>query len=283
MPRRSESLTRSPRRSDSKSGAGLPSSTIRLLCVRTSVARAGATVLRVSSSGRRITGSQGSENGAYAHPTEAERAARGKAARTGVPRACARRLRAGLRPADPIALLEEQAASRVPELVPIRYGRMLVSPFTFYRGAAPLMASDLATARAGTPDPALRRRPPVELRRLRHARAPPVFDLNDFDETLPGPCEWDVKRLVASFEVAGRDRGFDRRCAPRIAGGRQRLSRGDAALRGDGNLDVWYARLDVDESRRGVGAGSSEKQRQADASGTSRRRGRRTASRRSRS
>ena len=110
---------------------------------------------------------------------------------------------------DPVAYLQEQDASRVPELVPIKYGRMLVSAFTFYRGAANVMAHDLAAApRSGlnvqlcgdahlsnfggfaSPDRAL------------------VFDLNDFDETHPGPFEWDVKRLAASFEIAGRDRGF---------------------------------------------------------------------------
>ena len=111
---------------------------------------------------------------------------------------------------DPVGLLEEQAASRVPELVPIRYGRMLVSPFTFFRGAAYPMAADLAgAARTGLD---------VQLCGDAHLSnfggfAGPdrrlVFSINDFDETLPGPFEWDVKRLVASFAVAGRDRGFD--------------------------------------------------------------------------
>ena len=137
------------------------------------------------------------------------RAEYGRAARRRTPRSS----HAGWTPppdrADPVSLLEEQATTRVPELVPIRHARMMVSPFTFYRGAALLMAADLArTPRSGittqicgdahlsnfgvfgTPE-----------RRL-------VFDINDFDETLPGPWEWDVKRLVASFEVAGRHRGF---------------------------------------------------------------------------
>ena len=143
------------------------------------------------------------------HPSVAERVARGQAARAEVPRSTHAEFDPGPDRPDPVALLERQAATRVPELVPIRYGRMLVSPFTFYRGAALIMASDLAT----TPTTGLR----VQLcgdahlsnfgvfgtpeRRL-------VFDLNDFDETLPGPFEWDVKRLAASLEVAGRDRGF---------------------------------------------------------------------------
>ena len=111
---------------------------------------------------------------------------------------------------DPVELLEEQAKSRVPELIPIRYGRMLVSPFTFYRGAAYLMAADLA----GTPRTGVH----VQLCGDAHLSnfggfaAPDrrlVFEVNDFDETLPGPFEWDLKRLAASFAVAGRDRGFD--------------------------------------------------------------------------
>ena len=113
---------------------------------------------------------------------------------------------------DPVELLEGQATSRVGQLVPLRYGRMLVSPFTFYRGAAAVMAADLAgTARSGFD---------VQLCGDAHlsnfgAYASPdrelVFDVNDFDETLPGPWEWDVMRLAASFSVAGRERGFKRR------------------------------------------------------------------------
>jgi uncharacterized protein (DUF2252 family) len=108
-----------------------------------------------------------------------------------------------------VGLLLGQAASRVPELVPVRHGRMLVSPFTFYRGAALPMAADLA----GTPASGLR----VQLCGDAHlsnfgAFASPerrlVFDVNDFDETLPGPFEWDVKRLAASLAVAGRDNGY---------------------------------------------------------------------------
>jgi uncharacterized protein (DUF2252 family) len=110
---------------------------------------------------------------------------------------------------DPIALLEEQAKERVPELVPIRYGRMSASPFAFYRGAACVMASDLA----GAPRTGIR----VQLCGDAHlsnfggfasSEREPLFDLNDFDETLPGPWEWDVKRLAASVAVAGRDNGF---------------------------------------------------------------------------
>ena len=117
---------------------------------------------------------------------------------------------------DPVGLLLEQEKTRVPELLPIRHGRMLVSPFTFYRGAALPMAADLAT----TPASGLR----VQLCGDAHlsnfgAFASPgrrlVFDVNDFDETLPGPFEWDVKRLAASLAVAGRGNGFTQRTAAR--------------------------------------------------------------------
>ena len=160
---------------------------------------------------------------AVPHFTRGERAARGKAARAEVPRSTHAQIEfpAGR---DPVALLEEQAATRVPELVPIRYGRMLVSPFSFYRGGALIMASDLSR----TPVSGLR----VQLCGDAHLSnfgvfgSPErtlVFDMNDFDETAPGPWEWDVKRLVASFAIAGRDRGFSKkerrtvaleRCAP---------------------------------------------------------------------
>ncbi|MFN8129740.1 MAG: DUF2252 family protein, partial [Candidatus Nanopelagicales bacterium] len=136
--------------------------------------------------------------------TPAERAARGKTARKLVPRSS----HAQFTPAadrDPVTLLESQAASRLAELVPIRYGRMLVSPFTFYRGAALVMAADLA----GTPDSGLRVQAcgDAHLANFGVFGSPErnlVFDINDFDETAPGPWEWDLKRLVASLEIAGR-------------------------------------------------------------------------------
>jgi uncharacterized protein (DUF2252 family) len=145
-------------------------------------------------------------------------------------------------------VLEDQAKSRVPELVPIRYGRMLASAFTFYRGAAAIMAMDLAS----TPTSGIE----VQLCGDAHLSnfgvfaAPDrrlVLDVNDFDETLPGPWEWDVKRLAASFEIAGRDRDFtpkETRAAVLTAVRAYREAMREFA--GMGNLDVWYARLDVD-------------------------------------
>ena len=143
-------------------------------------------------------------------PSRDERRAAGEAARSRVPPPA----HAGWRPtpdrADPVALLEEQAATRIPELVPIRYGRMAVSPFTFYRGAALPMAADLsATPKAGI---VVQLCGDAHLSNFGLFASPErdlVFDINDFDETLHGPFEWDVKRLAASIVVAGRTRGFD--------------------------------------------------------------------------
>jgi uncharacterized protein (DUF2252 family) len=151
---------------------------------------------------------------------------------------------------DPVALLAEQAGSRSPELVAVRYGRMLVSPFTFYRGAALPMAADLAAGPAagfrvqlcgdahlsnfgvfGSPE-----------RRL-------VFDVNDFDETLPGPFEWDVKRLVASLVVAGRDNGFAAADARQVAvAGAARYRKAMREFAAAPTLAVWYSHMDVEEA-----------------------------------
>jgi uncharacterized protein (DUF2252 family) len=158
---------------------------------------------------------------------------------------------------DPVGLLAAQAESRVPELVPIRHGRMLVSPFTFYRGAALPMAADLAE----TPTSGLR----VQLCGDAHlsnfgAFASPernlVFDVNDFDETLPGPFEWDVKRLAASLAVAGRDNGFpakDRRKIVLAAAAGYRNAMREFAQQP--LMDVWYAHLDIEQA---VGAFRSQ-------------------------
>src|SRR5689334_4980452 len=178
-----------------------------------------------------------------------DREARGKDARAVAPLESHAEFRAG-RSRDPVGLLLGQAQSRVPELVPIRHGRMLVSPFTYYRGAALPMAADLAT----TPTSGLR----VQLCGDAHlsnfgAFASPsrrlVFDVNDFDETLPGPFEWDVKRLAASLAVAGRDNGFggkDRRQIELAAAESYRTAM--RAFAGQAFMDVWYAHLDVDDA-----------------------------------
>ncbi|MDX1417081.1 MAG: DUF2252 domain-containing protein [Candidatus Promineifilaceae bacterium] len=180
------------------------------------------------------------------HLTVEERISRGENARLDCPRSG----HAAWSPAqdrpDPVSLLEAQAKSRIPELVPIRYERMLASPFAFYRGAAVIMAADLSTM----PNTGLN----VQLCGDAHLSnfggfASPerdlILDVNDFDETHPGPWEWDVKRLVASVEIAGREIGFDaqllRTLVLEVAGEYQKTMRECAQL---GNLKLWYLHLD---------------------------------------
>jgi uncharacterized protein (DUF2252 family) len=195
--------------------------------------------------------------------TPAERAARGKAARAAVPRTSHAAFEPGPDRPDPIALLEEQAATRVPELVPVRWGRMLVSPFTYYRGAALPMASDLATTRvSGLAVQACGDAHLSNFGIFGSAERRLVFDVNDFDETAPGPWEWDVKRLAASLEVAGRENGFtakQRRDIVTAAVAGYRLAiRGFAVMT---NLQVWYAHVDVDQLRADLDAQLSARQR----------------------
>jgi uncharacterized protein (DUF2252 family) len=153
--------------------------------------------------------------------------------------------------ADPIGLLEEQAKSRVPELVPVRWGRMMVSPFTFYRGAALPMASDLATTPvSGLPVQACGDAHLSNFGIFGSAERRLVFDVNDFDETVPGPWEWDVKRLAASLEVAARGNGFPAKgrreiVTATVASYRQAMR----SFAGMSNLDVWYAHADMDQVR----------------------------------
>ena len=181
------------------------------------------------------------------HLTVQERLALGKTARNRCPREAHATWEAPADRPDPIHLLEAQAADRVPELVPIRYGRMLANPFAFYRGAAAIMAADLASmSNTGLN---------VQLCGDAHLSnfggfASPerelVLDINDFDETLPGPWEWDVKRLAASVEIAGRERGFDakqrRNHVSATVGEYHRAMREFAGL---GNLEMWYLHLNL--------------------------------------
>ena len=161
---------------------------------------------------------------------------------------------------DPVGLLEEQNLTREPDLVPVRHGRMVVSPFTFYRGAATIMAADLD----GTPTAGLQ----VQLCGDAHlsnfgAFASPerrlLFDLNDFDETLPGPFEYDVKRLAASFTIAGRNNGFtkaDTQAATLQAARAYREAMAGFATMG--TLDIWYAHLDEDQLLSGIQSATAE-------------------------
>jgi uncharacterized protein (DUF2252 family) len=186
------------------------------------------------------------------HQTPAERRVRGKAARAEVPRESHAKWEAPPDRPDPVALLESQSASRLPDLVPVRYGRMMETPFTYYRGAALPMASDLAI---GTPATGMivQACGDAHLSNFGLFGSPErrlVFDVNDFDETLPAPWEWDVKRLAASLEVAARENGFsdkDRRKIVLASAARYRQVM--RQLSGEGNLDVWYTQVDIDEFR----------------------------------
>jgi uncharacterized protein (DUF2252 family) len=186
------------------------------------------------------------------HFTTAERAARGKAARAEAPRGAHAEWEPPPNRQDPVGLLEQQAETRVPELVPIRYGRMLVSPFTFYRGAAAIMAADLTVGSRSGLNAQLCG--DAHLLNFGVFAAPDrrlVFSLNDFDETLPGPFEWDVKRLAASFAIAGRDRNFTPKVRARIntAVGRsyRESMRQFASMT---NMELWYARMDAEQLAR---------------------------------
>jgi uncharacterized protein (DUF2252 family) len=197
--------------------------------------------------------------------TTAERTARGKAARSAVPRESHAVFDPPSDRPDPIALLEEQAKSRVPELVPIRWGRMMVSPFTYYRGAALPMASDLAdTPVSGLAVQACGDAHLSNFGLFGSAERRMMFDVNDFDETLPGPWEWDVKRLAASLEVAGRDNGFpakQRREVVTTTVARYRTAMREFASMT--NLDVWYAHADVTELRAQMDTQLRARQRKA--------------------
>ena len=187
-------------------------------------------------------------------PTPGERAAKGRAARSVASRSAQAAWQPPADRADPVEILLAQEATRVPELLPIRHGRMLVSPFTFYRGAAAVMAADLAV----TPAAGLR----VQLCGDAHLSnfggfASPerelLFDVNDFDETAPGPFEWDVKRLAASIEIAGRERGFDgrkRQAAVIATVGEYRGAMQHFA--GMGAVDIWYSKQDVETLTRAL-------------------------------
>jgi uncharacterized protein (DUF2252 family) len=207
-----------------------------------------ATRTKTTKKGGRASGRKSKRGAAVPHLSVADRIARGKAARNEVPRAGHAVFEPLSTRADPVKLLERQAKTRVPELVPLRYGRMLVSPFTFYRGAAMIMAHDLgATPRSGL---TVQCCGDAHLSNFGVFASPErrlVFDVNDFDETLPGPWEWDVKRLAVSMLIAARDNGFRAKQQERIVldtVGRYRTAMADFA--GMKDLDVWYSNLDIE-------------------------------------
>src|SRR5690242_373485 len=194
--------------------------------------------------------------GAVPYRSVAERVARGKAARAETPRSSHAAFEPPSTRPDPVELLERQAKTRVPELVPIRYGRMLVSPFTFYRGAAKIMVNDLE----GTPRSGLTVQccGDAHLSNFGVFASPErrlVFDINDFDETLPGPWEWDVKRLGASMLIAARDNGYRVKDQQQIVldtVAEYRTATSNFA--GMTNLAAWYSHLDIESAVKDYGS-----------------------------
>ncbi len=205
---------------------------------------------------RSSNGGAGVAHLSVAHLSVAERVQHGKAAREEVPRASHAAFEPTPARADPIETLERQAATRVPELVPIRYGRMLVSPFTFYRGAAMIMAGDLAaTPRSGL---TVQSCGDAHLSNFGVFASPErrlVFDLNDFDETLPGPWEWDVKRLAVSMLIAAINNGYAVKDQERIVLGTvEAYRKAMESFARMNNVDVWYARMDVESAVQELGS-----------------------------
>jgi uncharacterized protein (DUF2252 family) len=197
-----------------------------------------------SGTGRPIHGAP-----AHASLSAKERAALGRARRERAPRSSHSVLDADLRQANPVDLLAEQAESRVAELVPVRHGRMLQSPFAFFRGAALIMAADLhRTPRSGLTVQVCGDAHLSNFGAFGSPERKLLFDINDFDETLPGPWEWDVKRLAASFEIAGRELGFDRhdRRSVVLAVARE-YREGMRRAASMSTLGAWYAHMDIDD------------------------------------
>ena len=211
-------------------------------------------------------------------PTPERRSARGRDARVLAPRRAHGQWAPPPDRFDPVELLERQSRQRLPELVPLRYGRMLESPFRFYRGAAAIMAADLAaTPVSGITVQLCGDAHLLNFRLLASPERHLVFDINDFDETLPGPWEWDVKRLAASLVIAGRENGFDQAQRQTVvlaaAAAYRAWMRRFAAMT---NLDVWYAHVEVDQLRTRLAGvlGSRQVKRVARATGRARSRDR---------
>ena len=211
------------------------------------------------------------------HPSIDERKAMGLEARDKAPPSSHAKWRPAADRADPVALLEEQDATREPDLVPVRHGRMMVSPFTFYRGAAKIMAADLKDTPVAGLDAQLCG--DAHLSNFGAFASPErrlLFDLNDFDETLPGPFEYDVKRMAASFTIAGRNNGFsaaDTRAATLASVRAYREAMASFAQMG--TMDIWYAYLDEDELMASIRTAVAGEVKQAKAKKQDRRRGNR--------
>src|SRR5215472_15625226 len=184
-----------------------------------------------------------------AHPSIDERRASGEEARTRTPLSSHTKWKPVTDRPDPVALLEQQNRTREPDLVPVRHGRMMVSPFTFYRGAAKIMAADLS----GTPVAGLGAQlcGDAHLSNFGAFASPErqlLFDLNDFDETLPGPFEYDVKRMGASFTIAARSNGFTKADTRAVTAASVHAYREAMASFAQMRImDIWSAHLDEDQ------------------------------------
>ncbi|MFE1440334.1 DUF2252 domain-containing protein [Streptomyces sp. NPDC058739] len=208
-------------------------------------------------------------------PTPAERAEAGRNARTRVSRADQARFDPAGRP-DPIDIIERQSATRVQDLVPIRYGRMMESPFRFYRGAAAIMAADLGPApHSGLTVQLCGDAHLLNFRLLASPERRLVFDINDFDETLAGPFEWDVKRLAASFVIASRANEFpadvQKATAREAARSYRERMREFAGMR---TLDIWYALDEADQLRKLMASEMDKEERRRTARATAKARSR---------
>src|SRR5262252_514388 len=203
-----------------------------------------------------------------AHPTIDDRQAKGLEARDRASLSSHTKWTPAADRPDPVGLLVEQDATREPDLVPVRHGRMMVSPFTFYRGAAKIMAADLAETPVAGLDAQLCG--DAHLSNFGLFASPErilLFDLNDFDETLPGPFEYDVKRMAASFAIAGRNNGFSEADTHAATLGSARAYReAMASFAQMTTMDIWYAHLDEDElmaSIRATVAGTAREEKTA--------------------
>ena len=203
-----------------------------------------------------------------AHPSVDDRKAKGLEAQDRAPLSSHTKWQPGRGPPDPVALLQEQDTTREQDLVPVRHGRMMVSPFTFYRGAAKVMAADLAETPVAGLDAQLCG--DAHLSNFGAFASPErvlLFDVNDFDETLPGPFEYDVKRMAASFAIAARNNGFSQADTQAATLASVRAYReAMASFAQMGTMDIWYAHLDEDELRAGIRnavAGTAKQEKRA--------------------
>ncbi len=267
-----KSAVKTPAKPAATTPAKAPAKTPAKTAAKTPAKAAAKPAAKRPAEARRVTKTQQSETRPAHHYqldttikdlTSAERVQRGREIRAKVPRSSHADFDPAARDFDPIEVLIEQSANRLPDLVPIRYGRMLASPFSYFRGAALPMAHDLAT----TPvtDLAVQACGDAHVGNFGlfgSAERRLIFDINDFDETQPGPWEWDVKRLAASLEISARDNGIkpkQRTAMVRAAACRYRTTM--AMFAGEPNLSVWYASADIAEMRRRLTPRLSGRQR----------------------